>query len=273
MFIQNQNVNIQKFHSDEFGGLDILIINAKPYFPATECAKILGYSKPHSAIERHCRYSLKQGVPHPQSPGKIIEVNFIPEGDLYRLIIRSKLPASERFEAWVFDTVLPSIRKYGAYISPETLEEMVQSPEFVATLLEELKKEQAKIAEMAPKASYYNKILQCKQAIPVSLIAKDYGFSAARFNKILHNYGIQYKISGCWLLYQEHAGKGYTKTRTYYYSENKATMHTCWTQKGRLFLYKFLRECGIEPVACFTDDDYYEEDSSQVHLDDSRVGA
>lgn len=71
--------NLKTFNSTEFGELRILFINNKEYFPATECATILGYSKPHNAITQHCRYSLKQGVPHPQNPDKTVEKNFIPE--------------------------------------------------------------------------------------------------------------------------------------------------------------------------------------------------
>ena len=106
---------MQVFQNSEFGSLGVLEINGKPHFPATACAKILGYAKPHNAIAQHCRYSLKQGVPHPQNPGKNVEMNFISEGDLYRLIVLSKLPAAERFERWVFDEVLPSIRQTGGY--------------------------------------------------------------------------------------------------------------------------------------------------------------
>ena len=106
---------MQVFQNSEFGSLGVLEINGKPHFPATACAKIVGYAKPHNAIAQHCRYSLKQGVPHPQNPGKNVEMNFISEGDLYRLIVHSKLPAAERFERWVFDEVLPSIRQTGGY--------------------------------------------------------------------------------------------------------------------------------------------------------------
>lgn len=106
---------MQVFQNSEFGSLGVLEINGKPHFPATACAKILGYAKPHNAIAQHCRYSLKQGVPHPQNPGKNVEMNFISEGNLYRLIVHSKLPAAERFERWVFDEVLPSIRQTGGY--------------------------------------------------------------------------------------------------------------------------------------------------------------
>jgi prophage antirepressor-like protein len=112
--------SLSVYTNREFGELQVIEIDGKPYFPATDVAKALGYEKPHDAISQHCRYSVKYGVPHPQSSDKQIEKNFIPEGDLYRLIIRSKLPSAERFEKWVFDDVLPSIRTQGGYVVSNT---------------------------------------------------------------------------------------------------------------------------------------------------------
>lgn len=251
----NIDNHIQKFHNKEFGSLDILMIDDKPYFPATECAKVLGYKNPHDAISKHCRYLAKREVPHPQSFGKHISRNFIPEGDLYRLIIRSKLLAAERFEKWVFDEVLPIIRKHGAYATDDTLDEMMRNSEFTETLIKRLEKERDKnavleeiAADMVPKAMYCDTILRCKNVVPVSLIAKDYGMAAARFNAMLHGLGVQYRVAGTWLLYQKYAGKGYTKTHTYHVNGFTATMHTYWTQKGRMFLYELLKNFGILPL-------------------------
>lgn len=103
---------LKVFQNSEFGELGILLIAGKEYFPATQCAEILGYAKPRNAISCHCKGALKQGV---LTEGGIQQVNYIPEGDLYRLIVNSKLPAAERFERWVFDEVLPALRKYGSY--------------------------------------------------------------------------------------------------------------------------------------------------------------
>ena len=103
---------LKVFQNSELGELGILLIDGKEYFPATQCAEILGYVKPRNAISRHCKGALKQGV---LTEGGIQQVNYIPEGDLYRLIVNSKLPAAERFERWVFDEVLPALRKYGSY--------------------------------------------------------------------------------------------------------------------------------------------------------------
>ncbi len=241
----NNSNQIQQFHNEEFGSLDILMIDGKPYFPATECAILLGYKNPRKAIIDHCKGVTKRDS---LSTGGVQSRNFIPEGDLYRLIIRSKLPAAVRFESWVFDTVLPSIRKHNAYIDPETLKKMATSPEFTIALLEELQNERRINAELTPKAQYYDNILQCKNAIPVSLIAKDYGLSAAAFNDLLHEFGIQFKVGGTWLLYQKYAGLGYTQTKTFHYGEDGVAVHTYWTQRGRIFLYNFLEKRGVVPM-------------------------
>lgn len=110
--------NLQIFENDNFGQLRTIDDDGKIMFFATDVAKMLGYAKPQDAVSRHCRYSVKRGVPHPQGKGTL-EVNVIPEGDLYRLITHSKLPAAEKFESWVFDEVLPAIRKTGSYKTPK----------------------------------------------------------------------------------------------------------------------------------------------------------
>ena len=248
----NINNKIQQFNDEEFGALDILVINDIPFFPAVACATILGYSTPRHAVTRHCKGGTKRAVP---TNGGIQQKIFIPESDLYRLIVRSKLPSAVRFEEWVFDEVLPTIRKHGAYATNDTLNELKHNPDFSETLIKRLEKERQErevleelAADMAPKARYCDVILQCRNVVPISLIAKDYGMSAIRFNTMLHGFGIQFRSGGTWVLYQKYAMKGYTKTRTYHIGEYIAAIHTCWTQKGRLFLYEFLKNFSILPV-------------------------
>ena len=103
---------MQVFQNSEFGELGVLEIEGKPWFPATACAKSLGYKRPADAITAHCKGSVKYRV---LTNGGEQELKFIPEGDLYRLITHSKLPGAERFEKWVFDEVLPTIRRTGGY--------------------------------------------------------------------------------------------------------------------------------------------------------------
>lgn len=107
-------LNALVFDNEEFGNMRVMMIGDKPYFVASDIAKALGYAKPNNAINRHCKYTLKRGIA--TSQGNIAATNIIPEGDVYRLIVRSKLPEADKFESWVFDEVLPQIRKTGGYI-------------------------------------------------------------------------------------------------------------------------------------------------------------
>lgn len=104
--------DIKVFSNTEFGELGVMIIDGKEYFPATQCAKIVGHENPARAVRKFCKGVTKMVTP---TAGGSQEVNYIPEGDLYRLIVSSKLPAAEKFERWVFEEVLPSIRKTGGY--------------------------------------------------------------------------------------------------------------------------------------------------------------
>lgn len=243
--------NLTIFNNVEFGEIRTLEIKNKPYFCGSDVAKALGYQRPNDALKTHCRYTVKCSTPHPQSPSKIIEMLFIPEGDLYRLIVNSKLPSAEKFEQWVFDEVLPSVRKHGLYAK----EELLNNPDLFISALQELKAEKARtkllelenaqkkqiISELQPKASYYDLILQNKSLLPISKIAKDYGMSGKAFNKMLHDLGIQFKQGNTWLLYQQYANQGYTQSKTYAIDADRSAMHTYWTQKGRLFLYDLLK--------------------------------
>lgn len=263
--------NLRVFNSSEFGQLEIMVIDGKEYFPATEVAKMLCYSNPHKAITNHCRYLTKREVPHPQNEAKTIEKNYIPEGDVYRLIIGASSQSknmevkkkAELFERWVFDEVLPDIRKHGLYASESLLDDIIRNPELGIRLFTEYKeaKERAKrlelenaknkqiIGELKPKASYYDLVLQNKSVVPISVIAKDYGLSAKKMNALLHDLGVQYKMGKTWLLYQKYAEMGYTQSKTHAINAEKSVMHTYWTQKGRLFLYELLkREKGLVPL-------------------------
>lgn len=108
--------------NSEFGKLEILVEDGKELFPANDCAKMLGYSNPNGAIQKHCRSILKRegtlfngtAKDGTRTTRKAM-VNYIPEGDLYRLIIRSRLPAAQKFEKWLFDEVLPELRRTGGY--------------------------------------------------------------------------------------------------------------------------------------------------------------
>lgn len=250
---------IQIFNNEEFGEVRTVEIEGKSYFCGKDVAGALGYAIPKDAIAAHCKGAVKHRTP---TNGGIQELLFISEGDLYRLIVSSKLPTAEKFERWVFDEVLPSIRKHGLYATDELLD----NPDLIIQMATKLKEERKvrkvlelenkvqsqQIAELQPKASYYDLILQCKDLLTVTEISKDYGMSAKGLNTKLHELGVQYRQSSIWFLYSKYQDKGYTQTKTQSYTKSDGTIgssvHTYWTQKGRLFLYNLLKENSILPM-------------------------
>lgn len=244
---------VQIFNNSEFGELGIVLIDGKEYFHANQCAKALGYVVPKDAIVAHCKGAVKHRL---LTKGGYQEVKLIPEGDLYRLIMRSRLPSAEKFESWVFNEILPSIRKNGMYFTPEALVESLRNPDGLIAMLGLLQEEQQKRKQLevenaflSVKANYYDKIMCSTENVPITKIAKDYGMSAVAFNKMLYEIGIQFPLGKTWILYQKYANKGYTQSRTFIISEDKTATHTYWTKKGCVFLYDLLLEHGIVPVA------------------------
>ena len=247
------------FENAEFGEVRTAEIDGKPYFAGTDVARALGYAIPHKAVSTHCKGGSK--MEHPTAGG-VQSLVFIPEGDVYRLIVSSKLPSAERFERWVFDEVLPSIRRHGLY----AIDDIIANPDLGIQALMALKAEREarkalevdnkikdqQIAELKPKASYYDLILQCSGLLSVTEIAKDYGLSAKALNKMLHDLGVQFNQSGVWFLYSKYQSCGYTQTKTQNYAKPDGTqgarVHTYWTQKGRLFLYDLLKRRGVLPM-------------------------
>lgn len=241
---------LQVFENQDFGSIRTINDNGKILFCAKDVAVALGYKDSKNAVKLHCK---GVAIYHPlQTDGGIQQLRVISEGDLYRLIAASKLPSAVVFEEWVFEEVLPSIRQHGAYLDPARLTD----PQFLIEVLETLRGENARrlaaeqaLAEVEPKVSYYDLVLQSKDSLTIRVIAKDYGLSAQKLNEMLHDLGVQYKQSGTWLLYQQYAGHGYTDTKTHVIDdEGRTRVHTYWTQKGRLFIYDLLKAQGILPV-------------------------
>lgn len=194
----------QIFSHDQFGSVYVILVDEKEMFGATQIASALGYVNPQKAIRDHCRddgCTIRSVI---DSLGRTQQMKFISEGDVYRLIVRSKLPAAEQFERWLFDEVLPSIRKHGAYVTPTKLEEMIRDPDVMIQLLTELKREQQErarlqvettrqagvIEEQAERLTYLDEIMRSEGTLTVTQIASDYGLSALRLNALLHEAGI-----------------------------------------------------------------------------------
>ena len=257
---------LQIFENADFGSVRTLMINDAPYFVGKDVAEILGYANPRKAISDHVDEGDK-GVTKCDTLGGIQDLTVINESGLYSLILSSKMPNAKKFKHWVTAEVLPSIRKTGGYIVGQ---EQLTDAELMAKALmvaqktieartEEVKSlkmlnavQQQQIAELNPKATYYDLVLQCPDLISVTEIAKDYGNSAKWLNKILSENKVQYKQRGVWLLYQKYAEKGYTSTKKEPFIDAKGIQHTkphtYWTQKGRLFLYEFLKGLGYLPI-------------------------
>ena len=246
------------FENAEFGQVRTAEIDGKPYFCGSDVAKALGYLNTNDAMGRHCRAIVKCDTP---ISGKMQKINFIPEGDIYRLITHSKLPSAEKFESWVFDEVLPSIRKHGMY----AIDELINNPDLAIKALTALKDEREKnralseevnvknqlIGELKPKADYMDRILKNPGLVTITQIAKDYGMSGQAMNDLLHSLKVQYKQSSQWLLYEKYQSCGYTHSQTINYEHTDGRpdvkMNTKWTQKGRLFLYQLLKVNSVLP--------------------------
>ena len=135
---------------------------------------------------------------------------------------------------------------------PSALRALADKAEETQKLMLENKIKDQQIAELQPKATYYDLVLQCKDLLSTTMIAKDYGMSATALNKKLAGMGVQFNQSGVWFLYSKFQDKGYTSTKTHPYSKSDGTVgsksHMYWTQKGRLFLYELLKTKGIIPM-------------------------
>lgn len=172
-------MDLQIFKSEQFGEIRTIEENGKVLFCSSNVAKALGYVNPHKAVLNYCRYITKREVPHPQSPKKTINMNYIPEGDVYRLITHSKLPTAKQFERWVFDEVLPSIRKHGVYATAETAEKLLNDPDFMIRTFTALKEEReknavlrSKIEQDKPKVLFADAVSASKTSILVGDLAK-----------------------------------------------------------------------------------------------------
>ena len=253
--------DLMVFRNDEFGAVRTLTIDGEPWFIGKDVTDILGYSNSRDALSKRVDDEDK-GVAKCDTPGGVQDLVVINESGLYSLILSSKLPAAKRFKHWVTSEVLPSIRRHGLY----AIDEVLNDPDTLIAALQALKTEREitrgltekvaiqtqQIAEMQPKATYYDKVLSCPDALPISLIAKDYGWSAKKMNRFLHEQGVQYKLQKTWLLYSRHQDKGYTRSETYPYTDNDGIVHnainTKWTQKGRLFIYSLMCAAGNPPL-------------------------
>ena len=246
---------LQIFKNKEFGKLTVIEKDGEPWFVGSEVSAILGYRNIKSAISKHCKYVKIFKVSDLETfdlPFKIPSRGraFINEKDIYRLIMKSELPSAERFQDWVTDEVLPTIRKTGGYLHSEIDWSDLNNIQRVLDVAKEERQKRLKaektIQRQKPKVKYYNNVLDTNSCFTTTQIAKELEMTAYQLNLILQQENIQYKQSGQWLLKKEYQDKGYVKTRTYVINKDnkkKETSHsTVWTEKGREFIIDLMEK-------------------------------
>lgn len=168
---------LQSFENIEFGSVRTVLIEGKTYFVAGDVAKALGYAIPHKAVQAHCKGVLKWNI---LTNGGSQEMLIIPEGDIYRLVIKSQLPAAERFEHWIFDEVLPSIRRYKGYITGQEIltdDELLEKAVLVAKrkIAERdkvIEQQREKLEESKPKIIFADAVSASNSTILIGELAK-----------------------------------------------------------------------------------------------------
>lgn len=256
---------LQIFKSPEFGQVRTVTIDGEPWMVGKDIATALGYTNTRKALNDHVDDEDK-GVTKSDTLGGAQEMTVINESGLYSLVLSSKLPTAKKFKHWITSEVLPAIRKHGAYMTPEKIEEALLNPDTLIKLATELKAERearkhaeleaasAKqaIGELKPKADYTDRILSSKGTVTTTAIAKDYGMSATALNQKLHELRVIYRMGSQWFLYAKYQARGYTHSKTFDFKHSDGRpdckMQTEWTQKGRLFLYEFLKAKNVLPM-------------------------
>lgn len=251
------------FQNTQFGNVRVAISeNNEPMFVGVDVATVLGYENPQKAIRNHvgeedrgyCKLSDIQGVNETLPPHmKAANLLTINESGVYSLIMRSNLPTAKQFKRWVTSEVLPSIRKHGAYMTGETLAQMLQNPDRLIDLLTALKSERERntvlslnIEVLQPKAKYFDTVLRSSKLIATNAIAAELGISARKLNSFLCESGIQYKQGDLYFLYSDLRGKGLEGYKTFTRTdpdtgETKTAKHMYWTEKGAFFIIDLYR--------------------------------
>jgi len=231
--------DIQIFSNEEFGQVRTVEIDGKPYFAASDVATALGYVNPRKAIIDHCKGVTKCDTP---TNSGVQAINYIPEGDIYRLIVSSKLPSAEKFEKWVFDEVIPSIRKTGGYNLPQTYSEALRA---LADKAEEAERLALENKELLPKAEFFDAVTDSKDAIPMAEVAKVLNmgvgrnklFEFLRYRKVLQSNNIPYQKyidAGYFRVIEQKFDRGY--------GDIGINMKTLVFQKGVDYIRRILEE-------------------------------
>lgn len=243
---------MEVFENQEFGSIRLLQEAGKTFFCASDVAKALGYVNPYAAVKRHCRGPLtkREGVvqkvnQYGDAGEQVVEISFITEGDVYRLIVHSKLPSAERFEHWVFDEVLPSIRKHGVYMSDSILDQVIQHPEVIYTLAQELVAEREQLEGIRkqldaaqPKADYFDTFVNSEDCTCIRNFCKEIGIPEKTAVALLLDHRYLYRSPSGWLMpFADKSARGYFIVRDCYGRSGKLVQQTRVTCKGKNHLF------------------------------------
>ena len=236
---------VTEFHNAEFGTVRVIDDHGSLLFCGADVAFALGYAKPRNAITLHCKHALKRGI---LTNGGRQEMTFITEGDVYRLISKSRLKQAERFEHWVFDEVLPAIRKTGGYVTDGLLERIKQDPEMLMEFAERLVRERNKnreltntVQQMQVKADYYDHFMDNGGCTNIRISAKEMGISEKKFVSFLLKGSFLYRSpSGTLLPYAIPKNKDLFIVRDFF-NNGYLGSQTLITPKGKEF-FKVLFE-------------------------------
>lgn len=280
---QNQ---MQVFENKTFGKIRATTIDGEPWFVAADVCDYFGVTNRNRVMQAIDED--EKGGTQMYTPGGMQTVTILSEAGLYSLLfalqpkkargvsdeyIQQRYAQLKAFKRWITHEVIPSIRRTGGFVAdadaflmnylPNADEQTKLMFRAQLSVIRDLDNKVARqnrlieeqvqeISDMKPKASYCDHVLATNNVVPISIIAKDYGMSAQAMNKKLNELGIQYPCRGTWIPYAKYQKCGYTKTRTFLYDDGHggsgSGVHTCWTQKGRMFLYDELKKEGILPV-------------------------
>ena len=235
------------FKNKEFGSVRMIEDDGRLLFCGADVASALGYKNTSKALGDHCkgvtkRYTLTAGGPQ--------SLSFIPEGDVYRLIVHSRLPGAERFEKWVFEEVLPAIRKTGGYMTSSLLEQAASDPNvllrFAGELLAEHEKNERlshEVSRLKPKADYYDTFIHPGDCTNIRATAKELGIGERAFCRFLVDAGFLYRCPAGYLLpYAKPSNKGLFQVKDFVAGNGHFGQQTIITPQGKALFRMLLRE-------------------------------
>lgn len=241
---------VEIFSNESFGRVRVINENGKILFCGSDVARALSYKNPNKAVNDHCRAITKR---YSHISGKLQMINYISEGDVYRLIVRSKLPAAEKFEHWLFDEVVPTIRKTGGYMTDALAQKVKADPDelqkFVSAFIKEKDRAdelEQKLAEAQPKIYGYNQFLNNEGYTTIRITAKELDVPEKQFTKMLVDKRVLFRTRDGYLLpYANKKNEGMFVVKDFISASGELSHQTLFTTKGKLYVNRIIRENAV----------------------------